>query len=237
VEGRARVRDFLAGRATDRPPFLPLAIDFCARLEQTTRAELLTDPSLLTRGLLGAQELFGFDAIVIALAPDELEARPVVAEAVHRLRVLAADRAAVGLLLPGGREVDLLEEANAIGPQNLDLLGVVEPRLGGEAEAAELASALAPLWNVARYYAVPSLFAAAHGGPEAAALGSDAVSVWSGARPDELLAAGARRVGVPLRPEDAAPELPPGGFYTTAGELPAETDLDWLHAVVSEIAT
>ena len=222
MEGRRRVRDFLSGRSVDRAPFLPLVTDLAARLEQVSREEqLAADPQTLTRTLAGAQALFGLDAVVLTVERAQLAAA---VEAVQRLRVLLGERAALVVLLPGPE----LELANAIGLQHVDALGVIADEAGPER--------LTPLWNVARYYAAPSLLVCPRGSTDSARGGADAVAVWAGATAEELLAAGARRVGVAIAPGGEPPPLPPGGFYTTAGELPAGTDVEWFHRIAREAA-
>jgi hypothetical protein len=86
------------------------------------------------------------------------------------------------------------------------------------------AGALATVWNVAHYYSLPAVLVAASGDRRLSAEGADAVTVWSGASPEELLAGGAPRVGVPVSPTPPAPlpPTPPGGFYTTPGEIPPD---------------
>lgn len=223
------MRDFLAGRSAGRPPFLPFATDFAARLEQVTRTEMLADPNVLTRALLGLQWLFGLDALVLLV---EVDSAPVWAEAIHRLRILVGDRAALAVVLDGAG----LGVANALGLEQVDVLGVLERALLDGDGAAELADRLTPLWNVARYYAVPSVFVAARAPAAAAEVGADAVVVWEGASAAELLAAGARRAGHSLLAGEAVPPLPPGAFVTTAGELPADTDVDWFRETATALA-
>ena len=207
--GRVRVRDFLAGRGADRAPFVPFATDFAVRLEQVTREELLADPQTLTRTLLGFQALFGLEAVVV---PVEREAVAVAAEAIARLRTLLGDRAAIVALLPGPE----LGSANALGLQHVDIVAV----RADEPEPEDLA----PLWNVARYYAAPTLLVTQ--GADAA--GADAVVSLSGA-----VASGSARMGVLVEPGGPLPPLPDGGFYTT-WELPADTDVDAFRELVIE---
>jgi hypothetical protein len=263
MDARARVREFLGGGAVDRPPVLAFALDLAARVASATRAELLADPHLLSLGLRDAVRLCSLDAAVLALRAAELPelaagAPPtgiahlaVCAEAVSRLRVLLGDSAAITVLLPGpltllgqaGRQAspELLEDTgmrllNAVtifGPHQLDTMGVWEE--APTADAACLRKPLAPLWNAASYYSVPSLFAARSGSPGAAAIGARAVTVWGGATPRALVAAGATRIGLPLLPPPAPQplQLPRNSFLITAGELPAEADTGWLRTVTA----
>lgn len=221
LSGRERVREFLAGRRADRAPFLPLLTNFAARLEQVSREEMLTDPQVLTRTLIGAQALFELDAVTLPVERAQLAAA---AEAVQRLRVLVGERAALVVLLPAPE----LELANALGLQHADAVGVVTAEVDP--------NRLTPLWNVARYYAAPTLLVCPRGSTEAARAGADAIAVWEGATAEELLAAGARRVGVAIAPGGELPPLPEGGFYTTAGDLPADTDVDWFRQIAREAA-
>jgi hypothetical protein len=221
MEGRRQVRAFLAGRHAERAPFLPLVTDFAARLQQVSRAEMLADPQTLTRTLVAAQALFDLDAVALQVDRAHLATA---AEAARRLRVLLGERAALVVLLPAPE----LELARALELEHVDVLGV----LAADVEP----DGLAPLWNVARYYAVPSLLVCPRGTTAAAGAGADAVAVWDGATAKELLAAGAPRAGVPIAPGGEPPPLPAGGFYITAGELPAEADVDWFHRITRAVA-
>lgn len=267
MQARARVREFLAGEKTDRPPFLPFVTDFSARLEQVSRLEMFADPNVLARTLFGAQRLFGHDAILVSLharlAAETIraEAGPtagslrgvaVIAEAIHRLRAVAGEHAALVLVVPGpltiARELgargdagdldrlaqDVLELVNTLRPEQLDSLAVLETEPLDDQILQELSEALSALWNLAHYYALPGVLFAAHAGRDAAIIEPDAVAVWAGATPEELLAAGARRVGVPVAPGQRGPlpPLPGGGFYTTAGELPGDVDVESFETLV-----
>jgi hypothetical protein len=61
------------------------------------------------------------------------------------------------------------------------------------------------------------------------------VTVWEGAPPDELIQEGANRVGVPIAVSDwsGLPPLPPHGFYTTAGEIPGDADVQSVRELVT----
>jgi hypothetical protein len=96
-----------------------------------------------------------------------------------------------------------------------------------------LDDALSPLWNLARYYSLPSLLLLAQADARAADVGADAVAVAAGVTPETLLARGARRVGVPVALGSAPPPLPAGGFYLTAEELPPDADVDAVRALVA----
>ncbi len=256
MEGRERVRRHLMGRGADRPPLIAFATAFAARLDQVDPDALWQDPGALTRALMSLDALFGLDAIVVdvpraALRSDALSG---IADGVARLRALLGDRAALVLALPGPltqsglggattgeleeRGDELLEAAKRLGPEHADCLAIVERAPVGSDDAQPLDDALAPLWNTARHYSVASLLLAAEGGLELADTGADAVSVWSGVSPQELAASGARCVGCPVElstPTPVLPALPPGGFYTVRGELPADTEIDWLHQLVAAV--
>lgn len=266
MEARARVREFLRGRPADRPPLVPFATEFGARLEQIARERLRQDPNTLTRALLAAQELFGLDAVVLEVPPEPVadairtddppgERLAVEHDTIERLRILLGERAGLVLALPGpntlagllGRratadELDelalaALEAGKSLDLRHVDALAVVERRPLEKGEVGALGAALAPFWNSAVYYSIPSVLVCACAGAEAATVAADAVVVWAGASPEELLEAGARCVGVLLRPGTDAvlPPLPLGGFYTTAGELPAETEIEWVKAVAGAV--
>jgi hypothetical protein len=256
IDGRQRVRRHLAGRDADRPPLIAFATDLAARLEQIQARELWDDAGLLTRTLMGLQGLFGLEAIVVdvplaALGSDRVAA---VADGVARIRALVGDGAALVLAVPGpltaaaaaGRDrapetledlaAEILGAVKQLGPEHADCLAVVERAAVAAADAGPLDDALAPLWNTARYFNATGLLVAADGPAELGDTAADAVIVWAGAAPEALAERGARHVGVPI--ELGAPELPGlpgGGFYTTRGELPADTDIDALHAAIGAI--
>jgi hypothetical protein len=256
VLGRERVRAHLAGRPADRRPFLPFATALAARLDQVPPEQLLDEASSLTRALAGAQSLLDLDAVIVDVPPPALTAAgiAVVGEAVLRLRASLGDRAALVLALPGPRTLaeagsveptpdalddfgaGILAAANELDPHRADCLAIVERAALPDEAVGALDEALSPLWNAARYYALPSLFVAAQAGPAAARIGSDAISIWSGVTPDELVAAGRGPVGVTVEVGLPPPLLPPGGFYTTAGDLPADTDLEALRALLGAMA-
>jgi hypothetical protein len=262
VQGRDRVRTFLLGGEADRPPFLAFASGLAARLAQRSRDELLSDPQSLTQAHLDAVAVCGFECVLLdpgdrpvleaqrGAVPGGGEALRVLAEAEERLRVLLGESAALGVVLPGplalasqlGRppEVDELESLGStilgvfqsLRPPLVDLVVVREGSVR-EDQVAEIGAALAPLWNAARYYSMPSLFLAARAGVAVASVGADAVAVGEGAAPEELALAGAKRVGVPVDPERGSlPPLPPGGFYLTAGEIPPDTDVSVVQELV-----
>ena len=177
----------------------------------------------------------------------------VVKEGVLRLRALLGERAGLVVVLPGPLDLaahhgrtpsdgeledlasSLLKVAGHLDPPSFDALGVLETGPVGGPDAERLAGVLSVLWNVARYYAMPSLFAAGEADPAVGRIGATAVSVWRGTDPAALADAGAQ-VGVPLPVAGSAddgqtlPPLPAGGFYTTAGEVPAETEVAWIQA-------
>jgi hypothetical protein len=267
VEGRARVRSFLLGGPSDRPPLIPFATEFTARLAQVEPDELFSDPHLLTQAYLESRAVCRFECVVLTVPADALarvtlgipvatEPRlSVVQEGVRRLRTLLGEGAGLAVALPGpgtlatslGRlpgEKDLeevtaklLEAVAYLEAPLVDVFGILETEPVVKPDAALLAEALAPVWNTARYYSAPSLFACARGGVEVGQIGASAVAVWEGAAPAELLAAGAARVGVPMVPGEALPPLLPGGFYTTRGEIPADADVALIQRSLTQTAS
>jgi hypothetical protein len=175
-----------------------------------------------------------------------------------RLHTLLDGRAALVLALPGpltrARTVgdrsaealevfgaELLEAAKELEPQRADCVAVVERTAVGRADVEPLEESLAPLWNAARYYASASMLLAEEGVPELGDTAADAVAAWAGASPHELAARGARHVGCPVCPAGTEatpklPELPDGGFYTSAGELPVGTEIEALHRLIDAVA-
>jgi len=173
------------------------------------------------------------------------EALAVVREAISRLRTLLQDRIAIGLVLPGPGYIcrteegagtrseleraagRLLQVAQSLDPPSLDVLGILEDLTLAPEVLAEIVPSLSPFWNAARYYSMPSLFIAADAGPAADGDGATAAGRWRGATAEDLLATGTPRAGVPVDPGSAAPlpPLPPGGFWLSAGEVPADTEV------------
>lgn len=226
----------------------------------TLRPEELFSGVIPPEGVLGAGTGDGLvvpagaSASVVSATETVPPAVEVCAEALSRLRALYGDRLALGVLLPGpltstapvgtGLDRDALERVvsellgllRVLDPPKLDVLGVCETAALDDAALDLLERALSPLWNAVGFYSMPSLFEAASAGPVAGAVGSSAVSVWSLPGIEELISAGARRAAWPLRPPHAAIPAPgPAGFYGTAGELPADTPLEWLQAVATAV--
>jgi hypothetical protein len=255
MEGRERVRRHLGGGGADGPPLIIFATEFAARLEQVEPRSLWDDAHLLTSTLLRLHSLFGVDAIVIEPPPAAVQGdrRTTVSDAIGRLRTIAGDSVALVLALPGpvtlataaGADAEptleelgdeLVEIAHALGPQRADCLAVVERLALGVAEVEPLEDALTPLWNAARYYAVPSLLVAAQGVPELGETDADAVAVWSGASAPELAARGSRHVGVAVDPgQSELPKAAEGDFYISRGELPATTEVESLHRLIAAV--
>ncbi len=48
-----------------RPPFIPWVCSFAAKIEQLSVKKMLSDPLLLSKSLINAQKLFGYDAICV----------------------------------------------------------------------------------------------------------------------------------------------------------------------------
>jgi hypothetical protein len=167
-------------------------------------------------------------------------------EGLARLRQITGDRLALIPLLPGPRTMasfarqeptaqtmeekvaNVLRMHETLDPPTHDAVAVLETEaLDGlsEEELIVHAEALATIWNVAHYYSLPALLVAARADRRLSEERADAVTVWSGASPEELLAGGASRAGVPVWPPLSSPlsPCPPGGFYTTAGEIPSES--------------
>lgn len=177
--------------------------------------------------------------------PEGNETLAVVREGIARLRTLLQDRVAIGLVLPGPRSIcrplegsgtrseleravgTLLQVAQSLDPPSLDLLGIVEDAALSPEALAEVVSSLSSFWNAARYYSVPSLFIAADAGPAADGEGATAAARWQGATAEDLLATGTPRAGVPVDIGSAPPlpALPRGGFWLSAGEIPADTEV------------
>jgi hypothetical protein len=267
MTGRTRVRDFLSRGEADRPPFLAMATEFTAKLAQTSVEELVGDPSLFVRSFQESIAVSGFDALMVEVRPEwalpaargqDPSTDPLVAalrEDLGRLRATFGDRLALVALLPGPRTMapllevvpagDVLEDLVAgalrlhefLDPTALDAAAVLERTSLSGASVPELSDALATLWNVARYYAVPSLFVAAEGPGNVGEVGATAVTAWSGATPDAVLAGGARAAGVPVANPVALPALPPGRFFTTLDEIPASWPMPAVQRMVRAATT
>ena len=175
----------------------------------------------------------------------------VLREGLHRLRATLRDRLAIVALLPGPLTLagslgaaatpeslddlvaGLIAVQEYLHPAGLDALALLERAGVGDADVPGLSGAAAAFWNVARYYSLPSLLIAAAGTARLAAAGPTAVAAWSGATAAQLLAGGARAAGQPPAPVPAP--LPPGGFYLSAGEIPANWEVSAVRSLVRQV--
>jgi hypothetical protein len=143
-----------------------------------------------------------------------------------------------------------------LAPAEPDALALLERVAVADPDIPALADATAAFWNVARYYSLPSLLIAAEGTPQLATAGSTAAAAWSGVTAADLLAAGATAAGQPAPPGPGAPgqppppgrgapgqppsagpaPLPPGGFYLTQGEIPADWPVDAVRSLVRQLS-
>jgi hypothetical protein len=237
-----------------------MATEYTARLAQCAAGELLADPGLFVHSSQESVAVLGLEAVLIEIpAADVL---PIAAggdpaacgfallrEDLHRLRATLRDQVAIVALLPGPMTLagslgvatpesmddlvaGLIGLQEYLGPAELDALAMLERAGVGDADVPDLAGAAAAFWNVARYYSLPSLLIAAKGTPRLAAAGATAVAAWSGASAAELLAGGARVAGPPS-PVPAS--LPPGGFYLSAGEIPAGWEVGAVRSLVRQL--
>jgi len=259
MDARTRVRQFLARGTADRAPFLVMATQYTARLAQCDPAELLADPGLFVRSYTDSVAVLGLDAILIevppALAPvghPAASGRAVLREDLHRLRATLRDQIAIVTLLPGPLTLaaslgvpatpDSLDDLvtalislqEYLGPAEFDALALLERAAVADPEVPALADATSAFWNVARYYSLPSLLIAARGTPQLAAVGATAVAAWEGATAADLLAAGATAAGQP--PASVPASLPPGAFYLTAGEIPPDSPVDAVRALIRQLS-
>ncbi len=262
MDARTRARRFLAGGPADRPPFLAMATEYTARLAQCPAGELLADPGLFVRSFQESVAVLGLEAVLIEIpAADVLPAvaggepaaggLAVLREGLHRLRATLRDQVAIVALLPGPLTLvgslgaaatpDSMDDLVAgligvqeyLGPAGLDALALLERAGVGDGDVGDLAGAAAAFWNVARYYSLPSLLVAASGTARLAAAGATAVAAWSGATAAQLLAGGAQAAGQPPPPVPAP--LPPGGFYLSAGEIPASWEMSAVRSLVRQV--
>jgi hypothetical protein len=142
-----------------------------------------------------------------------------------------------------------------LAPADLDALALLEREAVADPDVPILADATAAFWNVARYYSLPSLLIAARATPRLAETGPTAVAAWVGVTAADLLAAGATAAGQPPpagHPEPAGqsslagqpppptsvvlPPLPPGGFYLSAGEIPAGWSVATVRSLLSPLS-
>lgn len=239
-----------------------MATEYTARLAQCTPGELLADPGLFVRSFTDSVAVLGLEAVLIEVPA--ARALPVAAggdpaaaglgvlrEDLHRLRATLRGRVAIVALLPGPMTLagllgaaatpELMDDLVAglirlqeyLDPAELDALALLERAAIGDTDVPGLAGAAAAFWNVARYYSLPSLLIAAEGTAGLAAAGPTAVAVWSGTTAAGLLAAGAKAAGQPPPPVPAP--LPPGGFYVSAGEIPAGWEVDAVRSLVRQV--
>lgn len=259
MDARSRVRQFLARGTADRPPFLAMATEYTARLAQCTTGELLADPGLFVRSFGETVAVLGLDAVLVEIPsacvlPVAGGADPaacelaVLREDLYRMRATLRERVAIVALLPGPVTLagslpgaatpestddlvaGLIRAQEFLGPAELDALALLERAGVADQDVPGLADATAAFWNVARYYALPSLLIAAHGTPRLASAGPTAVAAWAGVTAFDLLAAGAHAAGQP--PSSPLAQLPPGAFYLSQDEIPAGWPVDAVRSLV-----
>jgi hypothetical protein len=268
VTVRRRSRDYLAGRSDDGAPLLALVTELTARLDGLDVGEMERDASVLSRSMLASRALLRLPVLTLRWPPAGLAeaaeagtlvgtpSARVLAETVHRVRIMVGDGAALAVLLPGPATLisefggspasfDDLEDAatgildafKAIEPQDIDIVGVHEREPVTGPQAGDLADVLSPLWNSARYYAATTLFVASVAHAGTGGVGADAVAALSGTSAEELLAAGAARAGVPIAPGNGGlPPLPSDCFYVTRGEVRADAPVESVTAMVQAAA-
>jgi hypothetical protein len=69
LSSKELVKGLFGGKELARPPFIPWVCSFAARLEQVPMQDMLSDPGVLSRACLNAQELLGYDAITVVFDP------------------------------------------------------------------------------------------------------------------------------------------------------------------------
>lgn len=63
------VRGLFEGKDPNKVPFIPWVCSFAAKLEQVSIQAMLLDPGILSKTLINAQKLFGYDAIINVFDP------------------------------------------------------------------------------------------------------------------------------------------------------------------------
>ncbi len=220
-------------------------------------AVLIEVPAALVSGLttVPAPLASGLTAVPAALASGgdpAASGRAALRENLHRLRATLRDQIAIVVLLPGPLTLaaslgvpatpDSLDDLvtalisfqEYLGPAELDALALLERAAVADPEVPVLADAASAFWNVARHYSLPSLLIAAEATPRLAAAGPTAVAAWSGVTAAELLATGATAAGQP--PPSAPAPLPPGAFYLSRGEIPADWPVDTVRSLVRQLS-
>ena len=265
MQARERFRTFLSIGDAARP-FPVDATALAAALAQVSEEALFEDPNRFVRAFMDCSAACGLEAflvhvpisIAVAVAdgrdPTRDDAALALRDGLSRLRSTANDRVALSAVLPGPAAIcrahdealtaDTIEDAVAgglrlhefLGPTTLDAVAVLEPEPLEADDLREVDDGLATLWNVARYYAVPSILLVAGGGVEVADVHANAVVAWDGVTPERLLAAGASRVGVPIGDLSVLPPLPRSGFYTSSGPLPASSDPNAVRDLAGQVA-
>ena len=70
MTGKERVRRFLQGGETDRPPFVAFVTYLAARLSHASRDELFSDPQALTDAFLKTVAVCELDCVVLNLGTE-----------------------------------------------------------------------------------------------------------------------------------------------------------------------
>ena len=96
------MRDLLEMKGTSRPLFVPLVYRYASKVSQIPLEEMLGDPNHLSRSLIMAQELFGYDGIISSydrhLEMEALGLSHLADDETEGVRMAMRDRVAAGKL-------------------------------------------------------------------------------------------------------------------------------------------
>lgn len=96
------MRDLLEMKGTSRPLFVPLVYRYASKVSQIPLEEMLGDPNHLSRSLIMAQELFGYDGIIssydLHLEMEALGLSHLIGADTEETRMAMRDRVAAGKL-------------------------------------------------------------------------------------------------------------------------------------------
>jgi hypothetical protein len=201
---------------------IALGIALAARTAQISVRDAFNDADQITTGIVDAIRALNLDGLIVEIPPDCFSSKDkewtpsgdstirVLGEVIRRTRILLAESGGVIAAMPGpwrltqmgwlshdegdfsGAIDDLVPVVGLLEPDSLDGLAVLEDSVADSADLDSARDALVPIWNLARHFAVPSLFVAHDGPRRLDALGADALAVSSWVGPEFPQRSGSR---------------------------------------------